>query len=118
MSVNSLWVRMLPRGIGFALLRIYKIPRKIFHGFQGLVSLTSIMHRRNTSINKDGRIDANNDRLIIGHTDPDWTAGFTNTFNYKNFEFSAFIYSRWGQLVNPLFCQWDSQFGQSLDSAQ
>lgn len=44
----------------------------------------------------DSRIDGNNDRKIIGANRPDWTAGMTNTFNYKNWELSFFIFSRWG----------------------
>ncbi|MCM1234985.1 MAG: SusC/RagA family TonB-linked outer membrane protein, partial [Ruminococcus flavefaciens] len=47
-------------------------------------------------INEDGAIDANNDRAIVGHQRPDWTAGMNNTFNYRGFDFSFFIYARWG----------------------
>ncbi|PTN08165.1 TonB-linked SusC/RagA family outer membrane protein [Mangrovibacterium marinum] len=47
-------------------------------------------------LNEDDAIDGNNDRQIVGTTRPDWTAGMTNTFSYKNWEFSFFIYSRWG----------------------
>lgn len=45
-------------------------------------------------INGDGKIDAN-DRQIVGLKRPRWTAGWTNTFNYKNFELSFFLISRW-----------------------
>ncbi|MFT3737836.1 MAG: TonB-dependent receptor [Breznakibacter sp.] len=44
----------------------------------------------------DGAIDANNDRKIVGYARPDWTGGMTNTFNYKNLEFSFFVFARWG----------------------
>jgi TonB-linked SusC/RagA family outer membrane protein len=47
-------------------------------------------------LNNDGEIDANNDKQIVGKVRPDWTGGITNTFNYKDFELSFFIYSRWG----------------------
>ncbi len=50
-------------------------------------------------LNNDGTIDATNDRQIVGKIRPDWTAGWTNTFNYKNFELSFFIFSRWGFTV-------------------
>ncbi|AGA77900.1 SusC/RagA family TonB-linked outer membrane protein [Echinicola vietnamensis] len=50
-------------------------------------------------VNGDNRIDPNNDRVILGQTAPKWTGGITNTFNYKNFELSAFVYARWGNLV-------------------
>jgi len=61
-------------------------------------------------VNNDGRIDANNDRQIIGQYDPKWTAGFINTFNYKNFELSAFIFTRWGQIVNGGAAELSGQF--------
>ena len=44
--------------------------------------------------NGDNKIDANNDRIIIGHTRPRWIVGMTNSFSYKNFELSFFIYGR------------------------
>ena len=47
-------------------------------------------------LNKDDKINANDDKQIVGHVRPRWTGGWTNTFNYKNFEFSCFIISRWG----------------------
>lgn len=43
----------------------------------------------------DGTIDANNDRKIVGHIRPRWTAGWTNTFSYRGFELSCFMVSRW-----------------------
>lgn len=43
----------------------------------------------------DGSIDQNYDRAIIGSARPKWTAGMMNTFTYKNWELSAFIYARW-----------------------
>ncbi len=50
-------------------------------------------------LNGDGVIDANNDRKIVGRVRPRWSGGWTNTFSYKNFELSFFIYSRWGFTV-------------------
>jgi hypothetical protein len=50
--------------------------------------------------NGDYKIDANNDRVIIGNADPKYIAGLTNTFNYKNFELSFFVYGRFGYLYN------------------
>lgn len=47
-------------------------------------------------LNIDGKIDANNDKKIVGSMRPAWSGGITNTFNYKNLEFSFFIYTRWG----------------------
>jgi TonB-linked SusC/RagA family outer membrane protein len=50
--------------------------------------------------NGDNKIDANNDRVIIGSTRPKWIVGMTNNFVYKNFEFSIFIYGRLGYMFN------------------
>ncbi|HVF96406.1 MAG TPA: TonB-dependent receptor [Flavisolibacter sp.] len=44
--------------------------------------------------NGDNKIDANNDRVIVGHTRPRWIVGMTNNFSYKGFELSFFIYGR------------------------
>ena len=37
------------------------------------------------------------DQVIRGSNRPDWTGGITNTFRYKNFTLSSFIYARVGQ---------------------
>lgn len=37
-------------------------------------------------LNGDGKIDANNDRKIIGYTKPNFTMTLSNTLTYKNFE--------------------------------
>ncbi len=50
--------------------------------------------------NGDNKIDANNDRAIIGHTRPRWVVGMTNGFTYKNFELSFFIYGRLNYFFN------------------
>lgn len=42
----------------------------------------------------DGKIDAN-DRKIVGKVRPRWSGGWQNTFSYKNFELSFFMYARW-----------------------
>ena len=47
----------------------------------------------------DGVIDANYDRQIVGKKRPDWSGGFLNTFNYKNWDFSFFLYGRFGFTV-------------------
>lgn len=44
--------------------------------------------------NGDYKIDNNNDRIIVGTTRPKWIVGMTNTFTYKNFELSFFLYGR------------------------
>lgn len=49
---------------------------------------------RPVDINGDTAFDANNDRVIIGNTRPRWIVGMTNTFTYKSFELSVFLYGR------------------------
>jgi TonB-dependent starch-binding outer membrane protein SusC len=44
--------------------------------------------------NGDNKIDANFDRVVIGHTSPRWVVGMTNSFSFKGFDFSFFIYGR------------------------
>jgi len=42
-------------------------------------------------LNKDGKIDAANDRKVIGQNFPSWTAGFGANFFYKDFDLSMFF---------------------------
>jgi hypothetical protein len=46
-----------------------------------------------------GKID-NNDRRVLGTTQPKWTGGLTNTFTYKNFSLSVFIQTVQGVMSN------------------
>jgi TonB-linked SusC/RagA family outer membrane protein len=49
---------------------------------------------RPADINGDTLIDANHDRVLVGNSRPRWIVGMTNTFTYKNFELSIFLYGR------------------------
>ena len=51
---------------------------------------------RPVDINGDYRIDANNDRVIIGNEMPKYIIGLTNSFNYRSFDLDVFIYGRLG----------------------
>lgn len=42
---------------------------------------------------------SSNDYQVLGHKSPDWTMGFKNTFTYKNFDLSIYLYCRWGQMI-------------------
>jgi TonB-dependent starch-binding outer membrane protein SusC len=55
---------------------------------------------RPVDINGDNKIDANNDQVIVGYTRPRWVVGMTNTFGYKNFELSIFMYGRLNYMFN------------------
>lgn len=48
--------------------------------------------------NGDGKINAA-DKVIIGNALPKFTGGFTNTFSYKGFDLSAFLYFSYGNQV-------------------
>ncbi|WP_431216220.1 hypothetical protein ACQ86N_17240 [Puia sp. P3] len=49
-------------------------------------------------INHDGKITAA-DRVILGNALPKFTGGLTNTFSYKGFDMSFFIYASYGNKV-------------------
>ena len=48
---------------------------------------------RYVDLNKDGQIDAENDRTIIGYGAPSYRFGINSSLSYKNFSFSFFINS-------------------------
>ncbi|SEA20170.1 TonB-linked outer membrane protein, SusC/RagA family [Arachidicoccus rhizosphaerae] len=50
-------------------------------------------------LNGDYKIDANNDRTIVGHSSPNWTGGLQNIFTYKNWELTVFMVSRMGYTI-------------------
>ncbi|WP_246581466.1 SusC/RagA family TonB-linked outer membrane protein [Echinicola shivajiensis] len=52
-------------------------------------------------INNDGQIDAD-DRTVLGANMPDWTGGISNTFNYKQWDFTFFVRTSQGA-VSPSY---------------
>ncbi|MEQ9301239.1 MAG: TonB-dependent receptor [Cyclobacteriaceae bacterium] len=54
--------------------------------------------------NGDGVINQE-DKVVLGAQSPDWIAGMTNTFNYKNFEFNVQINARQGVFGHSEFLQ-------------
>lgn len=68
--------------------------------------------------NNDNAFDER-DMMILGSPNPDWTGGITNTFTYKNFDFSAFVYVRKGGLYDDpftfMFTAWDNEHWNKLD---
>jgi len=53
--------------------------------------------------NGDGKIDAVNDRVILGSTIPKWSGGITNRFEFKGFDLSFFVYARIGNMIRSDF---------------
>lgn len=63
--------------------------------------------------NGDGVIDAN-DREIVGHPNPDWTYGITNTFRYKGFDFSFLVQGQAGGSIYSLLGRALDRTGQGV----
>jgi TonB-linked SusC/RagA family outer membrane protein len=47
-------------------------------------------------LNGDSKIDATNDRMIIGSSQPDWEGGMTNRFGFKGFDLTIVAFARVG----------------------
>ncbi len=63
-------------------------------------------------LNGDGIITSD-DRMKTGDPNPDFTLGFTNTFSYKSFDLSIFLYSMYGNDVfNGTFIYLESGTGE------
>jgi len=77
-------------------------------------------HIKVADLNADGVFDER-DFSVLGTPSPDFSFGFTNTFNYKNFDLSAFVYGRVGGLYNDpftfTFTAWDNEHWNKLDVA-
>jgi TonB-linked SusC/RagA family outer membrane protein len=43
------------------------------------------------------------DQSYLGSDVPKWYAGLQNTFSYKGFELSVYVYARWGQMINATY---------------
>lgn len=60
--------------------------------------------------NGDGKIDTQNDRIILGTSRPKWSGGFDNTVRYKGFDLNVFVFFRMGQMINAeRYARFDQQ---------
>ncbi len=66
-------------------------------------------------VNADGKIDVE-DRTFFGDPNPDFTAGLNLGVNYKNFDFSTFLYASVGNDVLNYVRYW-TDFPQVFDAA-
>jgi TonB-dependent starch-binding outer membrane protein SusC len=65
----------------------------------------------------NGTIDAN-DRMIVGHPNPDYIWGVTNTFRYKGFDLTVLVQGQWGGSIYSLLGRALGRTGQgSTDNA-
>lgn len=55
--------------------------------------------RRYKDLNGDGKVDANNDREILGDANPKFFGGLTNTFSYKGVELNVFLQYSYGNKI-------------------
>ena len=55
--------------------------------------------QRYKDVNGDGAITQAGDRTIVGNSQPKFLAGITNTFNYRNFDFTFFLQSSYGNKI-------------------
>lgn len=78
----------------------------------------SVGHIKVEDLNGDYSIDES-DYQIIGSPMPDWTAGFVNTFGYKNFDLMIDIYARIGGVYNDeftyMYTAWDNEHWNKLN---
>jgi TonB-dependent starch-binding outer membrane protein SusC len=73
-------------------------PIGIFYGYRCLGVDPTTGNLVYDDLNKDGII-TDEDRTKIGDPNPDFTAGLTNTFSYKKFDLSVFLYLVYGNDV-------------------
>ncbi|MDR1722821.1 MAG: TonB-dependent receptor, partial [Tannerella sp.] len=55
--------------------------------------------RRYKDINGDGKVDASNDREVLGDSNPDFFGGFNNNFGYKGLELNVFLQYSYGNKI-------------------
>lgn len=70
--------------------------------------------RRYKDLNGDGKVDANNDREVLGDANPTFFGGLTNTFAYKGFELNVFLqYSVGNKIFNYNAIELETPTGNS-----
>lgn len=73
-------------------------PIGIFYGYDCLGVDPTTGNLVYDDVNGDGTITSD-DRIKIGDPNPDFTAGFTNAFSFKNFELSIFLQGVYGNEI-------------------
>jgi TonB-linked SusC/RagA family outer membrane protein len=102
-DINNGWFLDQPIGIiyGYKALGLWQAGNKAeYDAFNANGHKFYPGNVRVADLNGDNKIDANNDRQIIGWTRPRWVLGMTNTVNYKNFDLSVFVYGRLNYMYN------------------
>ena len=102
-DINNLWFIGQPIGVIYGIQSNglwQKGDSANYKAFNANGSVFSPGNVRPVDQNGDSKIDANNDRIIVGYTRPRWIVGMTNSFTYKNFELSIFLYGRLNYMFN------------------
>jgi len=102
-DISNTWFIDQPIGViyGYKALGLWQPNDKTeMQAFNANGNAFSAGNVRVEDVNGDHKIDGNNDRQIIGWTRPRWIVGMTNTVNYKQFEFSIFLYGRLNYMYN------------------
>ena len=60
---------------------------------------------------KDGKIDAD-DRVLVGHPNPDYVWGINNTVNYMGFDLGVLVQGQWGGKIYSMFGRAVDRTGQ------
>ena len=60
---------------------------------------------RYKDVNGDGKYDTESDDIFLGNPNPDFTYGFTNDLNYKNWNLHVFLYGEYGNEILNLAAQ-------------
>ncbi len=53
--------------------------------------------------NADGKITANDDRIVLGSRRPKWSGGLTNNVSWRGIDLSATVFARMGQMIRYEF---------------
>lgn len=69
---------------------------------EALVFQDKVGQVRVEDLNNDGLINAD-DRQILGSAVPKFAGGITNRITFKNFDFSFFVFGRYGQMIRSRF---------------
>lgn len=77
---------------------------KSFEQKDGTILTNTYNAEKPYSVNAD-------DKQIIGHSNPDWTMGFQNSFYLKNFDLTVYMYWRHGQMFYYEPMTWYSSSG-------
>ena len=102
-DINNLWFISQPIGVIYGIEGNglwQKADSANYKAFNANGSVFSPGNVKPVDQNGDSKIDANNDRVIVGYTRPRWIVGMTNSFTYKNFELSIFLYGRLNYMFN------------------